>query len=84
MVADLASLPLTGFAPDNASIAAHLRQQADWLEEADATPVRTVFLIFEDADGSLRRQTCGIPCDLARAVGVITMSLQRSMLREAE
>lgn len=81
MAAEIASLPLTGFAPDNASIAAHLREQADWLESEDAKPVRNVFLIFEDADGELRRQTCGHACDLARAVGVITMAVQRSMLR---
>lgn len=71
------SLPNTGFAPSNTSIAVHLRQQADWIEASDVG-VRNVFMVVERADGTTYRQTMGQPCDLARAVGVIVMSTIKS------
>jgi hypothetical protein len=77
MMENLKELPNTGFAPSNESIAKHLREQADWIEEDD-DPIRNIFIIIEHTDGTLRRQICGQPCDLARAVGVMTIACVRA------
>ena len=66
-------LTKTGFAPTNASIAAHLREQADWFEKSDAI-IRNIFMVIEREDGSVYRLTIGQVCDLARAIGVLTMA----------
>ena len=71
-------LPNNGYAPSNADIAAHLDEQAEWLLADDAKPVRNVFLVFEMMDGSISRQTCGAPCDLARAMGVLAMAISQA------
>ena len=84
MKPSIVELPNNGHAPDNASIARHLREQADWLEEEGAEPVRNVFFVIEYADGSLNRGTLGTRCDLARAVGVLSMALHRAMSGEEE
>ncbi|MCX4154984.1 MULTISPECIES: hypothetical protein [Paraburkholderia] len=77
-MSNLRELPLTGFAPSNADIAKHLREQADWMDEEGAPAIVNVFLVIEYADGQIRRQTCGKPCDLARALGILQMSIIRS------
>ena len=79
MKPSIVELPNNGHAPDNASIARHLREQADWLEEEGAEPVRNIYLVIEYADGSLHRNTCGAPCDKARSIGVLAMALHRAM-----
>ena len=84
MKAAIVELPNNGHAPDNASIARHLREQADWLEEEGAEPVRNVFFVIEYEDGTLKRNTCGAPCDKARSVGVLTWALHRAMSGEEE
>jgi hypothetical protein len=78
MSANLVKLPLGGMANSNADIAAHLREMADWLEEEDASELRNAFLIFERADGTITRRTCGQPCDLARAVGILGIAASRA------
>lgn len=75
--ANLIELPNNGYAPSNAAIARHLREQADWIDDPNAAPLRTVMLIIGYADGDLQRQTCGQPCDLARAVGLLTVAAAR-------
>ena len=75
-------MPNTGFAPNNASIAKHLREQADWMEESDAAPIRNVYLVIEITDGTLHRQTIGMPCDLARALGILTIAAVRGSIGE--
>lgn len=75
----IAVLPNNGFAPSNDGIAKHLREQAQWIEESD-TPIRNVYVIVETCDGEVYRNTCGEPCDLARAIGVIQTSLIRSVM----
>lgn len=65
-------LPLVGFAPSNKDIAAHLREQADWIEMTEVN-IRSVFMVIEREDGSLYRQTCGQPCDKASALGVLAI-----------
>jgi hypothetical protein len=55
----LVALPLNGFAPSNDAIAAHLREQADWVDQGEYGGIRNVLMVFEMADGSLRRQTWG-------------------------
>jgi len=75
---NITSLPQTGFAPNNKAIAAHLRQQAEWIEAGDAAPIRNVVLVIEYADGDLRRQTMGAPCDLARVTGLLVMAATRA------
>jgi len=83
-VKNITSLPKTGFAPSNKDIAAHLREQADWMEAEDAVPVRNVILILEYSDGDLRRQTMGAPCDLARAIGLLTIAAARASVGDTE
>lgn len=75
---NLVELPNNGFAPSNADIAKHLREQADWIESADAHPLRNVVLVLEYEDGILRRQTCGQPLDLARMTGLLFMAASRA------
>ncbi|WP_109477686.1 hypothetical protein [Paraburkholderia sp. C35] len=84
MSADLKSLPLNGLAASNTDVAAHLRQQADWMTEDDAREVANAFLVIEYGDGSIRRQVCGRPCDLARTNGVLTMSVIQSTVGVSE
>ena len=76
-------LPNNGFAPSNASIAGHLREQADWIDE-DPEPVRNVYIVIERADGTLKRQTVGMPCDTARLVGILTIACIRAAMMEEE
>ena len=54
------------------------------MEEEGAEPVRNVFFVIEYADGTLKRNTCGAPCDKARSVGVLTWALHRAMSGEEE
>jgi hypothetical protein len=68
------ALPLNGMANSNADIAAHLREQAQWVEQGAWDDLRNVYLVFERIDGRIERATCGQPCDLARAVGVLYMA----------
>ena len=82
-MAEIKHLPNTGFAPSNASIAKHLREQADWIEE-DTEPVRNVFIVIEKADGTLHRQAMGMHCDLARAIGVLTIACIRGAMGDDE
>lgn len=79
-MADIKSLPQNGFAPTNQAVAAHLREMADWIVEEDHPRVRNVFLVIETIDGELIRQTCGAPCDLARALGILTIAAARAAI----
>jgi hypothetical protein len=81
-MAEITQLPNNGFAPDNKSIANHLREQADWLEEEDATPIRNVYLILERVDGTIHQQRMGMTCDLARAIGIMTIAAVRGSIGE--
>lgn len=67
------ALPLNGLAPSNKDIAAHLRQLADWIEEADAEPLRCVVAVYETQAGQLFRRVCGTPSDRARVNGLLFM-----------
>ncbi|MCA8026429.1 hypothetical protein [Burkholderia cepacia] len=82
-MAELASLPLNGFAPTNPDVAQHLREQAEWIECGEYGDVRNVFLVIETTDGRLIRQTCGAPCDRARAVGILTIAAARASVEES-
>ncbi len=73
-------LPNNGYAPNNHAIAEHLREQAKWMEESDCRPVRNVYLVVERCDGSVYQNSCGDHTDFARNVGVITVSLVRSIM----
>lgn len=72
-------LPKTGFAPNNSAIAAHLREQADRIE-CDDQNIRNVFMVIERSDGTLYRQTMGNTCDLARAIGILTIACIRDTM----
>jgi hypothetical protein len=74
----LVEIPNNGFAPTNADIAKHLREQANWLADDDAKPLRTVILVMEYDDGRLRRQVCGKPIDIARTTGLLLMAASRA------
>ena len=78
---NILSLPKTGFAQSTHDIAEHLREQADRIEN-EAEALRNVYLIFEREDGSVYRQTMGQTCDLARAIGVITIACIRGAMGE--
>ena len=78
----LVDLPLTGFAPSNADIAKHLREQADWMEEAGARGLRTVVLVLEYEDGDIRRQSCGKRLDLARKAGLLFMAATQAVIQD--
>ena len=82
MINSVIELPNIGFAPSNTHIAKHLREQADWMEEDDATPIRTVVMIIEREDGTLHRQTMGQACDLARVLGVLQIAVIRGAMGE--
>lgn len=75
-------LPNTGFAPSNESIAKHLREQADWMVEENARPVKTVIMIIERMDGTLDRQICGHACDLARVIGLLSFAVVQGVMQE--
>lgn len=75
---NVVELPNTGYAPSNTEVARHLREQADWADAENAKDIRTVFMIVEYADGSLVRQTFGANCDLARAIGVMQIVINRA------
>lgn len=77
----LTELPNTGFAPSNSSIAKHLREQADWIENNE-NDLRNVFMIYERSNGTVYRQVVGQPCDLARAIGVMTIACIRGAIGE--
>jgi hypothetical protein len=74
-MSNLTKLPLNGFAPTNDDIAQHLRDQANLVESGIYGDLRTVFIVIEPVDGTLVRQTCGGPCDLARALGILFMAI---------
>lgn len=78
--ADIKALPLNGFAPSNADIAAHLRDQADMVESGQFGDMRNIFMVYEDATGQIKRQICGSPCDRARMIGVLTMACAQAAI----
>ena len=71
MSADLKRLPNNGMAPSNADIARHLREMADWIEEADASEIRVCIMVREYANGAIDRSICGHPQDCTRSAGVL-------------
>ena len=73
-------LPKTGYAPNNAEVAAHLRETADNIAADDSAEVRGVQVIVEYADGTLDRNVCGGPQDVARGLGVLVMALLKGAL----
>ena len=78
MVAEIKSLPLNGIANSNDELAKHLRQQADYIDNGQHGELQNIYMIYERADGVLYRQTFGQRCDLARALGIITMAVAQS------
>ena len=70
---NITPLPMNGFAPNNKAIAEHLREQAAWIESSD-TQLRNVILVIEQIDGTVRRQLCGAPCDLATCAGLLMIA----------
>ncbi len=82
-MADILKMPLGGMCNSNADIAAHLREMAQWIEE-DEDEFRNIFMIIERKDGTLTRRTCGQPCDLARAMGVLHVAMTRAAVGKEE
>lgn len=74
----LTSVPLTGFASTNEAIAAHLRDCAQSVEDGHWGDLRNIFIVMEPVEGNLIRQTCGAPCDLARAIGILQIAIIRA------
>ncbi len=48
--------------------------QSDVVRMGGYGDLRNAYIVIETIDGRLIRQTCGAPCDLARAIGVLTMA----------
>lgn len=78
----LVSLPLNGLAFSNEDIAKHLEELACWIREDQMGDVRNAYLLVETVDGVLTRHTCGQPCDLARAAGILTIAAFRAATGE--
>jgi len=72
-------LPKTGHAPDNASIAAYLREVATCIEDGEHDDIRTVVVIMERVDGTIIRNTCGQPIDVCRVVGLLNFAANIAM-----
>lgn len=71
-MSNIVALPLNGHAPDAMTIAAHLREQAEWVESGQQGNVQRVIILYECDDG-IRRQVIGEPQDRARVIGVLTI-----------
>ena len=78
----IALLPNTGHAPNNAAVAAHLREQADWVEQGLQGNVDTVLVITETSDGGLIMHVAGKPNDAARIAGLLHMAGIRHAIGE--
>lgn len=74
---EVARLPSSGFAQDNAGVAYLLRELADSIEAGEYGKVDTIVTIVEH-EGDLTRNTYGGPCDRARVVGLLTMAIHRA------
>lgn len=59
---------------DNVHIFAETIQDGEWGD------IRTLVAVVETTDGKLTHLTIGLPCDLARAVGVMQMEVIRSTM----
>jgi hypothetical protein len=81
-MADIKALPLTGIANSNDDLSKHFRQMADSIEKGEFGDIQNIYLIYENDDGTIRRQTIGKRCDKARALGVITMAVAMSATNE--
>lgn len=66
------AFPNNGYAPTGESIASHLREIAQWIEEGEE--VANIYMIFEKPDGKIYRRVCGQPVDRARVCGVLQMA----------
>jgi hypothetical protein len=73
---NLIALPLNGLAPNNTAIAAHLREQADWVEKGDHGNVTQIVMLIE-SDDSLFRQCFGETIDRSRVIGLLTIMAAR-------
>lgn len=78
-MAELVQFPLMGHAPDNRTIAAHLRGIADTMEQEGALGVMNAILLLEYEDGCLSRYSCGQPIDHARLVGLLTIATNQEL-----
>jgi len=70
-------MPSGGFCGSNADIAAKLRELADEIEQEE--PIRTVIVLVENAEGSLRKENYGGVCDHARATGLMAIAIAREL-----
>lgn len=73
-MAALHVLTNNGHAPDAKTLAAHLREQADWIESGVIEDVVSIMVIFERTDGTLHRNTCGRSVSLAEAIGLLEIA----------
>lgn len=55
-----------------------VNEQADFVRNGGYGDLRNVFIVYESVDGEITRQTCGEPCDLARAVGMLSIAAMRA------
>lgn len=78
MTATVLKIAPTYLAPDNAAVAAGLREIADDIENGEWGDVDTVISVIEES-GSVHRQTFGKPIDRARVVGLLTYAAHMAL-----
>jgi hypothetical protein len=76
-MAEVLKLAPNGHAPDKENLVKHLREIVDWVEAGDYGDVRNVYVLVETLDGTLNRNTCGLPCDRARLIGIFSAMAAR-------
>ena len=59
-------------------VVTNLRRFANDVESGLEGDVRTIIVVIETMDGKLGHNTIGASCDLARAVGLLTIEALRS------
>lgn len=77
MMKNVLKIPLNGQAGTNEEIAEHLEEQIGWIRSGQMGEVRNVYVVVETTDGEIHRNTCGQPCDLARAAGILFAAATR-------
>lgn len=78
-MSNVVQLPITGYAPTNADVAAALREFAKWIEQGDYGDVRTCVVLIEPVNGHMRHACCGQATDLARLIGLIEFGKAKIM-----
>lgn len=78
-LSNVALLPNNGHAPTKEAIAAHLREQADWIENGNYPDVTRVVTVLE-FDGQTRVGVAGEPTSITYLLGLMHFAMIRHQL----